>query len=73
MSGERSSPPPTQGEEEATLSGVTPEIQEQIGRQLQRVYGAVVNEPLPAKLASLLERLATSSGVDDEAKGERRS
>jgi hypothetical protein len=45
---------------------MTPEIRELIGRQLQRVYGAIVNDPLPGRLTMLLAQLAASSTTQEK-------
>lgn len=44
--------------EDGGSSGLPPEIQEHIGKQLRHVYGKLLSEPLPDKFGKLLEALS---------------
>lgn len=46
------------GREDAVI--LPPEAQGQIGKQLRKVYGEVLAEPMPDKFAELLARLSQS-------------
>jgi len=48
----------SEGEMSDAHPTLSPDIQDNIGRQLRRHYGALVSEPLPDQLRELLERLA---------------
>jgi Anti-sigma factor NepR len=39
---------------------LTPEIQNQLGKQLRQVYGKMLAEPMPDKFALLLKELANT-------------